>query len=290
MNSRNLPLPPEFDPLLPTAPAVIGFNSLIESRSLPKPTAPVSFDQLTREYWRSQVNRIQAVVEKIVEAGSVVSNGRVLPEDDSLVIGQGRRLRMAVLFLDVSSFSERLSNSASEQEILLRILNLFFTEMVRVAEDYGGTVEKNTGDGLMAYFEDSSDHTEDNGCKRAVAAALSMFYANAYAISPLLASSGIAPLQFRIGIDHGPVTIARVGAAKRFNSLVAIGATANVACKMLSSAEPDELVIGDRVVRNLPVEWHRYCVIKPTSSGWVYVPTGKPYPFYRYTGRWIPPK
>jgi len=37
---------------------------------------------------------------------------------------------------------------------MLRVLNLFFTEMIRIVEDYGGAVEKNTGDGLMAYFED----------------------------------------------------------------------------------------------------------------------------------------
>ena len=38
--------------------------------------------------------------------------------------------------------------------MLLAALNLFFSELVKVAEDYGGTVEKNTGDGLMAYFDE----------------------------------------------------------------------------------------------------------------------------------------
>jgi class 3 adenylate cyclase len=36
------------------------------------------------------------------------------------------------------------------------VLNLHCSEMTRVAEEYGGTVEKNTGDDLMAYFEDNS--------------------------------------------------------------------------------------------------------------------------------------
>ena len=37
------------------------------------------------------------------------------------------------------------------------MLSLFFSEMIRVVGDYGGTVEKNTGDGIMAYFAQGSD-------------------------------------------------------------------------------------------------------------------------------------
>ena len=54
---------------------------------------------------------------------------------------------MAVLFLDISGFSVRKSETVEEQGMILKILNLFFTEMIRIAEEYGGTVEKNTGDG-----------------------------------------------------------------------------------------------------------------------------------------------
>lgn len=85
---------------------------------------------------------------------------------------------MAVLFLDISGFSKRPSETEEEQGMLLRVLNLFFTEMIKIAEEYGGTVEKNTGDGLMAYFEDGAGNPPERGAKRAVACALTMMAAN----------------------------------------------------------------------------------------------------------------
>jgi len=249
----------------------------------------VNYNFLTPDYLRTQVERVKETLDKIIDRGAHVSVGRVLPDDDSLAIGEGRRLPMAILFLDICSFSDRPAATQEEQEILLRIMHLFFTEMIRIAEDYGGTVEKNTGDGLMAYFEDSSDHAEKNGSKRAVAAALTMFYINARALNRILAQAGITPIRFRVGIDHGNVTIARVGAAKRFNSIVAIGSTANAACKMLGKAEPDEIIVGENVIKALPSDWLGYCKLKTVDSGWIYINTGTPYPFYRYAGRWVDP-
>lgn len=195
----------------------------------------MNYERLSLEYWRGQVARIEDLRKRIIARGSAVDSGRVVPEDDHLVLGRGRRLSMAVLFLDISAFSARPADSPEDQEILLRVLNLFFSEMLRIAEDYGGTVEKNTGDGLMAYFPDGEGNST-NGSQRAVAAALTMTYTNQYAINPILEASSIAPLAFRVGIDHGNVTIARLGLAKRFNSLAAIGTTANLASKMLSQA------------------------------------------------------
>ena len=69
--------------------------------------------------------------------------------------------------------------------MLLRVFDFFFTEMIRIAEDYGGTVEKNTGDGLMAYFEDGGGHRE-SGAKRAVACALTMMDTTSWLINPVL--------------------------------------------------------------------------------------------------------
>lgn len=74
---------------------------------------------------------------------------------------------MAIMFLGISDFSSRPAESSAEQLTLLVALNFFFGEMIRIAEDYGGTVEKNTGDGLMAYFEDAGGNPPEVGTKRA---------------------------------------------------------------------------------------------------------------------------
>jgi adenylate cyclase len=245
----------------------------------------MNYDGLSASYWQRQIERINSVREKI--ASPLASPiGRVVPGDDDLVIGRGRRLKMAVMFLDISGFSNRQSESEEEQGMILNVLNLFFTEMIKIAEDYGGTVEKNTGDGLMAYFEDGTDDPIEGGSKRAVACALTMMAANEYLIKPILDATPVPEIKFRVSIDYGTVTIARLGAAQRFNANVAIGATANFASKMLRFAEPGDIVIGPTVRNYLPSPWHQFTQLMPVTTGWNYLISKLPCPLFKYTGRW----
>jgi adenylate cyclase len=246
----------------------------------------MDFDLLQRTYWDAQSTRVKELRDKINARTTISASGRVVPEDDDLAIGEGRRLQLAVMFLDISRFSVRDSSTAEQQSMMLRVLNLFFTEMMKIAEDYEGTVEKNTGDGLMAYFDDSGDVAAS---KRAVTCAMTMMRANDRLISPILqGTAGTAPIEFRISIDYGPVTIARLGAAQRFNAYVAIGATANFASKMLAQAKPGEIVLGADAVKQLPLDWRtKYAEIATTSTGWSYQPSGTSYNLYRYTARWL---
>jgi adenylate cyclase len=249
----------------------------------------VDYERLTQSYWQSQLERLTKVLADIQERSTPALPGRIVPSPSELALGTGRQLQVAVLFTDISSFSSRPSGTYAEQQVLLNVLNLYFSEMIRICEEYGGTVEKNTGDGLMSYFEDNSGDPPDAGCKRAVAAALTMLYVTENAINPVLHNSDIQPIQFRVAIDYGPVTIAQLGSARRFGGLVAIGSTANIASKMLNDAGPSEIFIGEDVHKKLPSGWQQYSRLAKLSTGWVYISSGLTYSFYRYTGRWTRP-
>lgn len=242
----------------------------------------MNYDGLQSTYWRSQCERVEELRKKI-SARPKIGEGRVIPDDEALTLGDGRRLKIAVMFLDICGFSGRGMETTEEQDLTLRILNLFFTEMIRTAEEYGGTVEKNTGDGLLAYFEDNAD----KGVKRAVASALTMTAANEHLINPILRASSAKEIEFRISIDYGPVTVARLGPARRFNANVAIGTTANFASKMLRFAKAGDIVLGKVAKEQLPVDWQvHWTELVTAETGWVYRVSGKPYPLYRYIGRW----
>ncbi|PPC79892.1 MAG: hypothetical protein CTY31_12365 [Hyphomicrobium sp.] len=216
----------------------------------------------------------------------VAADGRVLPEDGDLPIGVGRRITAAVMFIDICGFSGRPASTLAEQEQLLRVLSFLFTELIRIIEDYGGTVEKNTGDGLMAYFPVDSTFTHHQS-HRACAAAMTIFYTAANLLNPVIARSNIVPLNFRICVDHGWITVANVGAAKRFRSFVAIGTTANIACKLLKLAKADQILIGANVLAGLPENWRsQLCKIVPDSTGFVYTATQLPYFAYHFQGAW----
>lgn len=248
----------------------------------------MNYDRLTRRYWESEQQRVEGLRDRIREREDALAGGRVIPDGADLALGRGRRLPMAIMFIDICGFSGRLAETHDEQHLMLAALNLFFTEMIRIAEDYGGTVEKNTGDGLMAYFEDNGGVPPERGCKRAVSCALTMMAARDHLISPILHASGFTPFSFRISIDYGVVTIANLGVARGFNSYVAIGTTANFAAKMLRNAGEQEIVIGQSVREQLPVDWqNQYTEIHPELTGWTYRGSGLPYLLYKYTGRWV---
>ncbi len=245
---------------------------------------------LTSTYLKTQIERVTNLRNKISSRDAIVSDGRTIPEDGDLSIGAGRRLEATIMFLDICKFSLRPSETLEEQESMLRVLSFFFSEMIRIVEDYGGIVEKNTGDGLMAYFiRDTATNTSAQ--QIALASALSMFFAADNLLNPALRDSSLQPIDFRICMDHGQVTIADVGAARRFRGIVAIGTTANVASKMLAVADPNTILLGDAVLSGLPLDWtSTHTSVKTANTGWVYRATNAPYPFHTFTGRWKVPK
>lgn len=250
-------------------------------------SSPPRFDRLTRAYFDRQVQRTLKTL-RAIQSRPDTAGGRVVPMVDDLAIHDGRQVEATVMFLDICGFSQRPSWSAAEQQGLLDVLSLFFTEMIRIIEDHGGTVEKNTGDGLMAYFTQGADGVP--APQKGIAAALTMFGAREALINPILSNTGTAPLDFRICLDHGPVTIARVGVARGFNGVVAIGATANVASKMLAKAGPNTILIGSQMLVGLPDVWRiQFVRLETTETGWIHRGTGQPYAFWKYFGRWREP-
>lgn len=246
----------------------------------------MNYDALEMAYWEAQKQRIETLRQKISGRPSI-GDGRVVPADEDLSIGDGRRLNMAVMFIDICGFSSRPMETIEEQDLMLRILNLYFTEMIRIAEEYGGNVEKNTGDGLLIYFNDNEGNPPENGPKRAVACALTMFAATNHLINPIIQASNTKPIEFRVSIDYGSVTVARIGAPRRFNANVAIGTTANFASKVMRFAQAGEIVIGESAKNLLPAGWtNSWAELIPEPSGWSYVATGAPYRLYKYIGRW----
>lgn len=248
----------------------------------------MNFDKMTFSHHLRQSLRIGASRDRIAAREKAVADGRVVPDDGDLSIGRGRRLTAAVLFLDICSFSERPCETEDEQELMLRALTFFFEEMIAIVEEYDGVVEKNTGDGLMAYFPRGPAGATSEA-QRAVSCALTMFHAAAK-FEPVFQASDIEPFHFRIGIEHGMITVAEVGKARGFHGIVAVGTTANVACKMLKVAKKDEIVIGDRLAAELPPNWQGFVRQATNETGWVYRHSAEAYPFHKYTGRWVTPR
>lgn len=211
-----------------------------------------------------------------------------MPDREDITIGSGKRFELAVLFLDVCGFSARPNWTPEEQNVVLGIMNIFMAEMLSIVNDFGGTYEKNTGDGLMAYFGENAA-TDADRIKPAVEAAVVMHYFNEQILTPWLTGQNVQPLSFRVGIDHGPVTIARVGIRGEMSSRVAIGTTANLASKLMNRIPNGGICIGHNVYLKLPHNWSQACRQCDQPSGFVYVATQAPYPAWELNHRLTAP-
>ena len=245
------------------------FSSMLASL----PGTPTKF---TKRYLQEAVARGNRRVEVLQARIDGLVDGRVMPDRDDVTIGSGRRFDLAILFLDICGFSNRSNWLPAEQDVVLKTMNMFMAEMLSIVHDYDGIYEKNTGDGLMAYFGESGG-TVTEKVKPAVEAALVMHYVNDRYLTPWFVNAGIEPIKFRIGINYGPVTVARVGIHGDKSSLVAIGTAANIASKLMNRIPNGGVCIGDPVYASLPHNWGKQCRQCDESSGFVYVKTGAPY-------------
>ena len=221
----------------------------------------MNYNGLEDKYWANQITRVENLRQRIL-ARAEVQPGVTIPDDDDLVIGTGRVLSATILFIDISNFSRRPCATPRDQELMLRILNLYFTQMVRIVEDYSGHVEKNTGDGLMAYFIDDVEQGTPSA-QVAVACALTMDAVNRQLITPIMQATGVDPIAYRTSMDTGPVTVARMGAPRRFNANVAIGNVANFAASILKLVEPGEIALGASAQVSLPEYWRGWTTWSP---------------------------
>lgn len=83
----------------------------------------MNYDALEDNYWANQRERVEQL-RKYISNRPRVGDGRVVPEDESLSIGDGNRLSMAVMFIDICGFPSRGMETLDEQDTMLRILNL----------------------------------------------------------------------------------------------------------------------------------------------------------------------
>ncbi len=143
----------------------------------------------------------------------------------------GGELRtVTVLFLDIQKFST-MSEALSPQQIVA-LLNTYLGEAARAVDAEGGTLDKFTGDGLMAVFGAPLPHADH--AARAVRAALAMAQAArtaAVGFDPMLLALGLTPFRVGIGLHTGQAVLGSIGSTKR-SEYTAIGDAVNVAARV----------------------------------------------------------
>ena len=160
-----------------------------------------------------------------------------------------------MLFADVVGSMELAATLGPER--LREIMHELFNRSAAVVQRYQGTVDKFTGDGLMAVFG-APVALEDHALRACITALEIQSVAQSLAAEVLPRDN--VKLQIRIGLNSGDVVAGEVGAGP--NSYTAVGHAVGMAQRMEAAAAPGGILCAASTARMVehsallgPAEW-----------------------------------
>ncbi|HEU5219157.1 MAG TPA: adenylate/guanylate cyclase domain-containing protein [Gemmatimonadales bacterium] len=157
----------------------------------------------------------------------------------------GERRAVTVLYSDVRGFTG-LAESLAPETVAAH-LSEYFAAMVELVFQHGGTLDKFSGDGLLAVWGAPLAAPDD--ADRALAAARAMQLECA-ALNAHWTGAGRPPLAIGIGLHHGEAFTGMIGSPRRLDYTV-IGDVVNVAARLCEAARAAEIVVSDALWRRL---------------------------------------
>jgi class 3 adenylate cyclase/tetratricopeptide (TPR) repeat protein len=150
------------------------------------------------------------------------------------------RKQVTVLFADVKGSMDLAEQHDPEE--WRKIMQRFFSILTDAVERFEGTVDKFTGDGIMAVFGAPIAH-EDHG-RRACYAALQMLDDVGEYAAELRRAEGLN-FSVRIGVNSGEVVAGAIGPGSSQGDYTAIGHTVGLAQRMEALAEPGKAYLTE---------------------------------------------
>jgi class 3 adenylate cyclase len=181
----------------------------------------------------------ESIVEQLASSSATVQLG-------------GEERVVSVMFCDIRGFTSWAEAQAPEQ--VVGELNSLLGGLAALVMESGGTLDKFTGDGLMAFWGaplEQPDHAE-RACR------------TAFAMQGLLLErardKSVTPFRIGIGISSGAVVVGNVGHEKRLE-YTAIGDTVNLAARLEQSTKELEITtaMAHETWEQLPAALQQRC-------------------------------
>ena len=148
---------------------------------------------------------------------------------------------MTIMFSDIAGFTELADTLESEE--LTGVLNSYLTEMSNIALEYGATIDKYIGDGIMIFFGDPETKGIKNDAISCVKMAIDM-QRRMRSLRQEWRGRGMEnPFQLRIGINTGFCTVGNFGSEDRMDYTI-IGSEVNLAARLQQHADLGDIVIA----------------------------------------------
>ena len=157
----------------------------------------------------------------------------------------GARLPVAVLFGDIRGFT-RLAESAGPEEIAA-LLGEYYAAMIDAVFDHQGTLDKFTGDGIMAVW--GAPLPLDDAADLALSAARAM-RSELAAQNDRRRGAGKPPIEAGFGLSYGTVFAGNIGSERRLEYTV-VGDPVNLAARLCELAGPGEVLVDEVLASEL---------------------------------------
>jgi adenylate cyclase len=154
----------------------------------------------------------------------------------------GDRRAVTVLFSDIRGFTPMAETM--HPEAIAELLTAYFTEMVDIVFEHGGTLDKFIGDAILAVWGAPLSAPDD--ADRALAAACAM-QRQLEVLNTRWQAAGRPTLAIGIGLNHGEVFAGYIGSERRLEYSV-LGDTVNVASRLCGEADAGEILVTESVL------------------------------------------
>ena len=145
-----------------------------------------------------------------------------------------------IMFADLRGFTALAS--AHPAPVVLQLLNDWLTEMSATIDRHGGTVDKFTGDAIMAVFF-SPPEERAAAARRAVQCAVEMQLAME-ALSRRNKDAGLPSLYMGVGLNTGPVMAGLVG-SEVYSAYTVIGEEVNLTARIEAFSLRGQILISE---------------------------------------------
>ena len=163
---------------------------------------------------------------------------QIAEQQEAVKLG-GDKKPVVIFFSDIRGFTS-MSETMAPNEIA-DLLTGYFTEMVGIVFEHGGTLDKFMGDAIMALWGAPLSTGDD--ADKAMQTALDMMR-TLVEMNQKWAEQGRRQVNIGIGINFGEVFAGNIGSDQRLEYTV-IGDAVNVASRLCGKAGPGEILISE---------------------------------------------
>ncbi len=152
-----------------------------------------------------------------------------------------QRRKLTVFFSDIQGFTD-LSEQLIPEDLAF-LLNDYLKHMTDIAKQYGATVDKFMGDGILIFFGDP----ESRGIKEDALACIDMAVMMRQQMRILRerwVKMGYASLHIRMGVATGYCHVGNYGTIHRMSYTI-VGRDVNLAARLQAAADVDQILISE---------------------------------------------